>query len=92
MFGGERATLDGTDAVRYGSTWLLAEEGRGAPSMGHAIDHMAWRTPHLDSTAAALKEKAIVFTMEPRLFNPTVRISFVEGPSATRIEVLERLS
>ena len=91
MFGGEREALNGhIEGVRYGSMWLLAESGDGAPSAGHAIDHLGWRTPHLDSKATELKARGVVFTMEPRQFSPSVRISFVEGPSGTRIEVLER--
>jgi len=91
MFGGERARLKGLlDAVRYGRVWLLADRGASAPSQGHAIDHLGWRTPRLDTKAAELKAKHVTFTMEPRQFNETVRISFVEGPEGTRIEVLER--
>ena len=89
----KREALNGRiDGIRYGDTWLLADAGDGAPSAGHAIDHIAWRTTHLDSTAAELKARDVVFTMEPRQFNPSVRISFVEGPAGTRIEVLERTS
>jgi predicted enzyme related to lactoylglutathione lyase len=91
MFGGKREALNGQiSGIRYGATWLLAETGDGAPSAGHAIDHIAWRTTHLDSKAAELKDRGVVFTMAPRQFNPSVRISFVEGPAGTRIEILER--
>jgi catechol 2,3-dioxygenase-like lactoylglutathione lyase family enzyme len=90
-FGGERARLSGRfDGIRYGSVWLLADAGQAAPSAGHAIDHVAWRTLQLDAAAVALKGKGVPFTMEPRDFNPATRISFVEGPAGTRIEVLER--
>jgi lactoylglutathione lyase len=90
-FGGQRRTF-GSDreAVLCGSVWLLADRGTSAPSAGHAIDHIAWRTDDLDRAAARLKADRVPFTMEPRDFNPTTRISFVEGPAGIRIEVLER--
>ena len=91
MFGGERTALKGhLDAVRYDRVWLLAEHGEAHPSEGHAIDHLGWRAPHLDTKVAELKTKHVTFTMEPRQFNERVRISFVVGPAGTRIEVLER--
>jgi len=93
MFGGKRETLSGQiTGIRYGTMWLLAETGDGAPSAGHAIDHIAWRTSNLESTATELKARNVMFTMDPRQFNPSVRISFIEGPAGTRIEVLERTS
>lgn len=91
MFGGTRGRLRGQlDGVQYGGVWLLADRGESKPSAGHAIDHIAWRTPHLDAKAADLKSRGVPFTMEPRQFNESVRISFVEGPGGTRIEVLQR--
>lgn len=91
MFGGERASLAGRfDGIRYGSAWLLSDAGAGQPSAGRAIDHLAWRAPHLDTAAAALRAQGIPFTMEPKDFNPATRISFVEGPEGIRLEVLER--
>jgi catechol 2,3-dioxygenase-like lactoylglutathione lyase family enzyme len=93
MFGGKREALNGQiTGISYGATWLLAETGDGAPSAGHAIDHIAWRTSNLDSTAKELKAHDVVFAVDPHQFNPSVRISFVEGPAGTRIEVLERTS
>jgi predicted enzyme related to lactoylglutathione lyase len=67
MFGGKREALNGRiDGIRYGATWLLAETGDGAPSAGHAIDHIAWRTSHLDAAAAELKARDVIFMVEPR--------------------------
>jgi len=91
MFGGARGRLKGQlDGLQYGGVWLLADRGESKPSAGHAIDHIAWRTPQLDTKAVELKSKGVAFTMEPRQFNGTVRISFVEGPAGTRIELLQR--
>lgn len=93
-FGGERASPDGRAGspvgLKCGLVWLLAEAGDGTPSAGHAIDHIAWRTTSLDAKAAALKAKGVVFSVEPRQFNDSTRISFIEGPAGTRIELLER--
>jgi hypothetical protein len=93
-FGGERTKFKGRlDAVKYGDVWLLVQRGDATPSAGHAIDHLGWRTPNLASFASELKAKSVKFTTEPRqvtVGSTTVQISFVEGPSATRIEVVQR--
>jgi catechol 2,3-dioxygenase-like lactoylglutathione lyase family enzyme len=91
-FGGERARLkDRIDGLRYGRVWLLAEKGDGAPSVGRAIDHIAWRTTSLDVKVAALRTKGMAFTAEPRQLDERTRISFLEGPSGARIELLQRM-
>jgi catechol 2,3-dioxygenase-like lactoylglutathione lyase family enzyme len=91
VFGGVQGTLKGRVAgVRYGSVWLLAEPGDSKPSAGRAIDHIAWRTPDLEAKAAELVSRGVAFTITPRQFNETVRISFVQGPAGTRIELLQR--
>ncbi len=92
-FGGERARFSGAGSpsgLKYGPVWLLAGVGGGMPSAGYAIDHIAWRTTGLDAKVAALKAKGVVFSVEPRQFNDVTRISFLEGPAGTRIELLER--
>jgi hypothetical protein len=91
MFGGWKTSFGSSpDAIRYGGMRLVVERGQGRPSEGRAIDHLGWRTPQLEATAAYLKEQHVTFTMEPRQFNEHVRICFVTGPADTRIEVLER--
>ena len=93
-FGGERAKLKNRiDAVKYGEVWLLVQRGDATPSQGHAIDHLGWRTPNLSRTFADLTGKGAKSTVEPRevtIGTTKVQISFVEGPSATRIEVVQR--
>jgi catechol 2,3-dioxygenase-like lactoylglutathione lyase family enzyme len=93
-FGGEQARFGGRAGspagLKYGQVWLLADAGGGTPSAGHAIDHIAWRTTGLDAKVAALKATGVVFSVEPRQFNDVTRISFLEGPAGTRIELLER--
>jgi len=93
-FGGERAKLKNRiDGVKYGDVWLLVQRGDATPSQGHAIDHLGWRTPNLGGTVTDLKGKGAKFTVEPRevtIGTTKVQVSFVEGPSVTRIEVLQR--
>ncbi len=91
MFGGERARFrDRIDGLKYGDVWLFAQQGDSLPSMGRAIDHVAWRTRNLDATAADLRARGVAFTLEPQQFTPAVRISFLDGPAHTRIELLQR--
>jgi hypothetical protein len=91
MFGGERRKLKGrVDALKYGEVWVLAEKGEATPSEGHAIDHIGWRTTiDLNAKAAELKAKGVKFTTEPRPFRD-IHISYVEGPAAVKIELLQR--
>src|SRR6516164_11773933 len=51
-FGGESAKLrDRIDGLKYTGVWLLVQRGDAAPSEGHAIDHIGFRTPSLDAAA-----------------------------------------
>jgi catechol 2,3-dioxygenase-like lactoylglutathione lyase family enzyme len=93
-FGGERTKLKGRlDAVKYGDVWVLAQQGEAAPSAGHAIDHLGWRVADLDGKLVDLKSRGVKVTGEPRelkLATGVVHFGFVEGPAATRIEVVQR--
>jgi S-disulfanyl-L-cysteine oxidoreductase SoxD len=91
MFGGELTKLKGrVDAVKYGDVWILAEKGNATPSEGHAIDHLGWRTTtDLNAKVAELKAKGVKFTAEPRPVRD-IHVSFVEGPAAVKIELLQR--
>src|SRR5262250_1962197 len=51
-FGGETAKLkDRIDGVKFSGVWLLVQRGDATPSLGHAIDHIGWRTTNLDAKA-----------------------------------------
>jgi catechol 2,3-dioxygenase-like lactoylglutathione lyase family enzyme len=91
MFGGERKKLKGlVDAVKYDDVWILAQKGEATPSEGHAIDHIGWRTTmDLSVKAAELKGKGVRFTTDPQPFR-NIHISYVEGPAAVKIELLQR--
>jgi catechol 2,3-dioxygenase-like lactoylglutathione lyase family enzyme len=91
MFGGERTQLKGqVDAVKYDGVWILAQKGDATPSEGHVIDHIGWRTTmELGAKAAELKAKGVKFTTEPQPFR-NIHISYVQGPAAVKIELLQR--
>ena len=100
-FGGERKQLKGRiDAVRYdaagfSSMWILVQKGDAVPSIGHAIDHIGWRsTKPLTDTVAELKGKGVEVTSEPRPLSlpngPSINFAYVLGPAGARIELVER--
>jgi catechol 2,3-dioxygenase-like lactoylglutathione lyase family enzyme len=100
-FGGERTKLKGRlDAVRYraegfSDMWILVARGEAEPSIGHAIDHIGWRsTKPLADTINELRGKGVEVTSEPRPLNlpngPSINFSYVAGPAGARIELVER--
>ena len=95
-FGGKATKLkDRFDAVLYDTVWLMAVPSKEplAPTQKRAIDHIGFGFPNLDAAATEMKGKGIVFDTEPRPLTPpspsSVKISFVMGPDAVRIEVVE---
>jgi catechol 2,3-dioxygenase-like lactoylglutathione lyase family enzyme len=96
VFGGERTKMKGRlDAVLYGKVWLLAGRAKEpvAATEGRAIDHLGFSFPDLDAAAAEIKQKGVAFQTEPRALTPpspsAAKISFITGPDAVRIEVVE---
>jgi lactoylglutathione lyase len=96
VFGGERTRMKGQlDSVLYGGkVWLLAMRAREAVAGtdGRVIDHLGFGFADLDAAAAEIKQKGITFDQEPRAIDgPTssAKISFINGPDAVRIEVVE---
>lgn len=100
-FGGKRQQLKGRiDAVRYdadgfSSMWILVQKGEAVPSIGHAIDHIGWRSVKpLTDTINELKAKGVVATSEPRPLTlpngPPINFAYVAGPNGARIELVER--
>ena len=100
-FGGKRQQLKGRiDAVRYdadgfSSMWILVQKGEAVPSIGHAIDHIGWRSVKpLADTINELKAKGVVATSEPRPLTlpngPPINFAYVAGPNGARIELVER--
>ena len=100
-FGGKRQQLKGRiDAVRYdadgfSSMWILVTKGEAEPSIGHAIDHIGWRsTKPLADTMNELTAKGAVATSQPRPLTlpngPSINFAYVAGPAGARIELVER--
>ena len=100
-FGGKRQQLKGRlDALRYdhdgfSSVWILVQKGEAEPSIGHAIDHIGWRSvAPLNQTIDGLRAKKVEVTSEPRPLTlpngPPINYSYVAGPAGARIELVER--
>ena len=100
-FGGKKMQLknriDGIryDADGYSSVWILITKGEAEPSIGHAIDHIGWRSVGpLKDTIDGLRAKKVEVTSEPRPLTlpngPPINFSYVAGPAGARIELVER--
>jgi len=100
-FGGQRTPLKGRiDAVKYSAEgfsdmWILVTKGEAEPSIGHAIDHIGWRsTRPLADTITELVARGVQKTSEPRPLSlpngPSINFAYVAGPSGARIELVER--
>lgn len=90
-FGGESAQFAGVlPGIKYGDFWVLAARSAGdiAPTQGRSLDHLGWNFADLDAAAVEIKAKGVEFTLEPRDYRG-IRISFVEGPDAVRIEIVQ---
>ena len=94
-FAGDSARLkDRLDGLRLSGVWLLVQRGDAAPSEGHAIDHIGFRTSDLAAKTAELKAQAVKFTTEPRplkLASGTiVNFAYLEGPAGAKVELVQR--
>jgi catechol 2,3-dioxygenase-like lactoylglutathione lyase family enzyme len=94
-FGGETGKLkDRLDGLKYGGVWLLVQRGDAAPSEGHAIDHIGWRTPNVDAKTGEFKAQSIKVTTEPMALTlasgVSVRYAYLEGPAGAKIELVQR--
>jgi catechol 2,3-dioxygenase-like lactoylglutathione lyase family enzyme len=94
-FGGDAGKLkDRIDGIRYSGVWLVVQRGDAAPSQGHAIDHIGWRTNDLSAKAAELKTQGVTFTTEPRPLRLAsgvmVNFAYLDGPAGAKIELVQR--
>jgi catechol 2,3-dioxygenase-like lactoylglutathione lyase family enzyme len=94
-FAGEPAKLkDRLEGLKYSGVWLLVQRGEAAPTEGHAIDHIGFRTTDLSATAGELKGQGVKFTTEPRPLRlaggATVNFAYVEGPAGAKVELVQR--
>ncbi len=92
-FGGELATFNGADGLKYGDVLMLVDRSATAPtpSAGHALDHVGWRVADLNKTLMDLAGiKVVQGSTELKLATATVHYSFVEDPAGTKIELVQR--
>jgi catechol 2,3-dioxygenase-like lactoylglutathione lyase family enzyme len=91
-FGGRLDKLKGIlDGLRFGDVWVLFARGAAAPSAGHAIDHVGWRVTNLEKTLEDLKGiKVVQGVTNLQLATGPIHYSFVEDPSGTKIELVQR--
>ncbi len=94
-FGGEPGKLkDRIDGLKYSGVWILVQRGDAAPSEGHAIDHIGWRTNNLDAKTTELKGQSVKFTTDPRPLKLAsgvmVNFAYLEGPNGAKIELVQR--
>jgi len=63
-----------------------------APPAGttYGLEHLGIVTDDLDTAVAELKAKGAKFVQDITNYRPGIRISFLEGPDNTIIELLER--
>jgi len=93
-FGGEMTKLKNRiDALKFGDVWVLVQKADAAPaaSAGHALDHVGWRVADLDRTLADLSGvKVLQGVTNLQLATGPIRYSFVEDPTGTKIELVQR--
>ncbi len=54
------------------------------------LDHFGLTVSGIDAVAADLKAKGVVFSMEPTVPRPGIKICFLRGPQGISIELLDR--
>lgn len=93
-----RREVKGTPAADLrlaGVSILLREawpgETLGAPGPSRfGTDHFGLQVLDLEATVRELKQRGVEFEIEPYEISPGLRIAFVRGPDAIRIELLQR--
>ena len=89
-FGGEVAVTAGFDTAIFGKTLVRMRRARGEVlgSEGSVLDHIGFSVPDLDAKIEELEAAGVKVTLQPRPFRD-IKISFVEDPWGTRIEVVQ---
>jgi len=67
------------------------ETAQDKPGLEWGVDHFGLRVQgDFDAFCGALRGKGVTFSLEPRDFNPTTRIAFINAPDGVSIELLNR--
>jgi catechol 2,3-dioxygenase-like lactoylglutathione lyase family enzyme len=67
------------------------EDPKKKPHLQWGIDHFGFQVGEdFDGFCDGLRKKGVTFTLEPKDFNPTTRIAFIEGPDGVNIELVYR--
>jgi catechol 2,3-dioxygenase-like lactoylglutathione lyase family enzyme len=90
MFEGLPTRMAATPAISFGDVTIIVSKGDGRSSNGAMYDHLGWRTPVLEATMARLSAGATPLLSGIEKRGATTRVIFVEGPSGTKIELLQR--
>ncbi len=97
-FGGERKNVTGqVPGLLYGSLWLLAARHQGpalVPTDGRSIDHLSWEAADLDTEAAAMKKRGVIFDIEEphalvNQLGQRQKTSVLTGPDGVRIDLVQ---
>jgi lactoylglutathione lyase len=68
-----------------------AELAAGKPGLQWGVDHFGMRVKgDFDGYCAGLRNKGVVFSLEPTDINPTTRIAFIRAPDGVSVELLDR--
>ena len=87
-------TAPATDVQLGGITIFLRaeQEGEALAKPGpkrFGTDHIGFRVRDLTATTSELKRRGVEFDSEPRQNRPGLRVAFIRGPDAVRIELLQ---
>jgi|SRR6476660_8233943 lactoylglutathione lyase len=67
------------------------ETANDKPGLEWGVDHFGVRVQgDFDEFCGELRGKGVTFSLEPRDFNPTTRIAFINAPDGVSIELLNR--
>ena len=84
-----------TSELRLGGATVLIRGARPGEQFAPAgarrfgTDHFGLRVPDVDATVAELRRRGVTIDVEPKDFNPNLRIAFVKGPDDIRIELVQ---
>ena len=68
-----------------------AESAQAKPGLEWGLDHFGLRVKgDFDGFCSELKRQGVTFSMEPKDFNETTRIAFIEAPDGVSVELLNR--